>query len=126
MVFTVSRPFASGNRTHIVVIRDRVGYIPPWAGFFPLERGPAQAVLPLVGLTADNIFRDRHISGGRIRSGGTRPGASRPPVGRTHRGPSHPRPAYRPPITPRDDANQLVPVWSLYVWSLYPTPCFAP
>ncbi|MGM0488976.1 MAG: hypothetical protein ACQESR_19725, partial [Planctomycetota bacterium] len=31
-----------------------------------VESGPAQAVLPLVGLAADQVMRDRHLSGGRI------------------------------------------------------------
>ncbi|MGM0487107.1 MAG: hypothetical protein ACQESR_10145 [Planctomycetota bacterium] len=57
-----------------------------------MERRPAQAVLPLVGLAAHKLIRDRHISGGRISPDGTTPGASRPPVGRTRGGPNHPRP----------------------------------
>ncbi|MGM0486037.1 MAG: hypothetical protein ACQESR_04655 [Planctomycetota bacterium] len=57
-----------------------------------MERGPTQAVLPLVGLTAEKVIRDRHMSGGWIFPSGTRPDASRPPVGRTHGGESHPRP----------------------------------
>ncbi|MFO7901351.1 MAG: hypothetical protein ACQESR_31095 [Planctomycetota bacterium] len=57
-----------------------------------MERCPAQAVLPLVGLAAEKVIRDRYISGGRIGPDGTLPGASRPPVGRTRGGESHPRP----------------------------------
>ncbi|MFO7906277.1 MAG: hypothetical protein R6U98_26705, partial [Pirellulaceae bacterium] len=59
-----------------------------------MERGPAQAVLPLVGLAAENVIRDPYISGGWIIPNGTRPGASRPPVGRTRGGERHPRPVY--------------------------------
>ncbi|MFO7906319.1 MAG: hypothetical protein R6U98_26915, partial [Pirellulaceae bacterium] len=33
-------------------------------GFFRVERCPTQAVLPLVGLAAENVIRDRYISGG--------------------------------------------------------------
>ncbi|MFO7906531.1 MAG: hypothetical protein R6U98_27990 [Pirellulaceae bacterium] len=57
-----------------------------------MERGPTQAVLPLVGLAAENVIRDRYHSGGWIVPGGTRPDASRPPVGRTRGGERHPRP----------------------------------
>ncbi|MGM0488752.1 MAG: ABC transporter ATP-binding protein, partial [Planctomycetota bacterium] len=53
-----------------------------------------QAVLPLVGLAAEKVIRDRYISGGWICPGGKPPGASRPPVGRTRGGESHPRPVY--------------------------------
>ncbi|MGM0490184.1 MAG: hypothetical protein ACQESR_25950, partial [Planctomycetota bacterium] len=63
-------------------------------GFFRVERRPTQAVLPLVGLAAEKVIRDRCISGGRIFPGGTLPDASRPPVGRTRGGESHPRPVY--------------------------------
>ncbi|MGM0487656.1 MAG: HEAT repeat domain-containing protein [Planctomycetota bacterium] len=59
-----------------------------------MESCPTQAVLPLVGLAAETIVRDRYISGGWIFPGGTLPDASRPPVGRTRGGESHPRPAY--------------------------------
>ncbi|MGM0490982.1 MAG: hypothetical protein ACQESR_30015 [Planctomycetota bacterium] len=57
-----------------------------------MERCPAQAVLPLVGLAAEKVIRDRYLSGGWILPGGTLSGASRPPVGRTRGGESHPRP----------------------------------
>ncbi|MGM0486323.1 MAG: hypothetical protein ACQESR_06120 [Planctomycetota bacterium] len=57
-----------------------------------MESCPTQAVLPLVGLAADKVIRDRYISGGRICPDGKLPGASRPPVGRTRGGQSHPRP----------------------------------
>ncbi|MFO7907320.1 MAG: hypothetical protein R6U98_32025, partial [Pirellulaceae bacterium] len=59
-----------------------------------MESDPTQAVLPLVGLAADKVIRDRYISGGRIGRDGKRPDASRPPVGRTRGGQSHPRPLY--------------------------------
>ncbi|MFO7907795.1 MAG: hypothetical protein R6U98_34435 [Pirellulaceae bacterium] len=59
-----------------------------------MERCPTQAVLPLVGLAAEKVIRDRYISGGGIFPGGTLPDASRPPVGRTRGGESHPRPVY--------------------------------
>ncbi|MGM0490771.1 MAG: hypothetical protein ACQESR_28935, partial [Planctomycetota bacterium] len=61
-------------------------------GFFRVERCSTQAVLPLVGLTAQKVIRDRYISGGWILPGGTLLDASRPPVGRTHGAESHPRP----------------------------------
>ncbi|MGM0489626.1 MAG: hypothetical protein ACQESR_23055 [Planctomycetota bacterium] len=35
-------------------------------GLIGIERCPTQAVLPLVGLAADTLIRDRYISGGRI------------------------------------------------------------
>ncbi|MGM0487654.1 MAG: hypothetical protein ACQESR_12960 [Planctomycetota bacterium] len=56
-----------------------------------MERCPTQAVLPLVGLAAEKVIRDRYISGGRICPVGTLPDASRPPVGRTRGAESHPR-----------------------------------
>ncbi|MGM0490020.1 MAG: hypothetical protein ACQESR_25095 [Planctomycetota bacterium] len=59
-----------------------------------MERCPTQAVLPLVGLAAEKIIRDRYNSGGWIFPGGTLPDASRPPVGRTRGGENHPRPVY--------------------------------
>ncbi|MGM0489517.1 MAG: hypothetical protein ACQESR_22495 [Planctomycetota bacterium] len=59
-----------------------------------LERCPTQAVLPLVGLAADTVIRDRHISGGRSRPAAKLPDASRPPVGRSRGGHSHPRLVY--------------------------------
>ncbi|MFO7901667.1 MAG: hypothetical protein ACQESR_04195 [Planctomycetota bacterium] len=59
-----------------------------------MESCPTQAVLPLVGLAAENVIRDRHISGGWIVPGGKLPDASRPPVGRTGGGECHPRPVY--------------------------------
>ncbi|MGM0487363.1 MAG: hypothetical protein ACQESR_11455 [Planctomycetota bacterium] len=55
-----------------------------------MESCPTQAVLPLVGLAAAKVIRDRYISGGWIVPGGQRPDASRPPVGRTRGGESHP------------------------------------
>ncbi|MFO7903283.1 MAG: hypothetical protein R6U98_11510 [Pirellulaceae bacterium] len=57
-----------------------------------MESCPTQAVLPLVGLAAEKVIRDRSISGGWIFPGGKLPDASRPPVGRTRGGESHPRP----------------------------------
>ncbi|MGM0487921.1 MAG: hypothetical protein ACQESR_14310 [Planctomycetota bacterium] len=57
-----------------------------------MERCPTQAVLPLVGLAADKVIRDRYISGGRSCPDGTLPDAGRPPVGRTRGGQSHARP----------------------------------
>ncbi|MGM0486907.1 MAG: hypothetical protein ACQESR_09135 [Planctomycetota bacterium] len=57
-----------------------------------MERWLAQSVLPLVGLAAEKVIRDRYVSGGWIFPGGKRPDASRPPVGRTRGGESHPRP----------------------------------
>ncbi|MGM0488274.1 MAG: hypothetical protein ACQESR_16115 [Planctomycetota bacterium] len=59
-----------------------------------MEGCPTQAVLPLVGLAAEKVIRDRYISGGWIFPGGRLPDASRPPVGRTRGGESHPRPVY--------------------------------
>ncbi|MFO7904220.1 MAG: hypothetical protein R6U98_16270, partial [Pirellulaceae bacterium] len=59
-----------------------------------MESCPTQAVLPLAGLAAEKVIRDRYISGGWIFPGGKLPGASRPPVGRTRGGESHPRPVY--------------------------------
>ncbi|MGM0487351.1 MAG: hypothetical protein ACQESR_11395 [Planctomycetota bacterium] len=59
-----------------------------------MESCPAQAVLPLVGLAAEKISRDRCISGGRICPDGKLPGASRPPVGRTRGGENQPRSVY--------------------------------
>ncbi|MFO7907373.1 MAG: hypothetical protein R6U98_32295, partial [Pirellulaceae bacterium] len=38
-------------------------------GLIGIERCPTQAVLPLVGLAADTLIRDRYISGGRINRG---------------------------------------------------------
>ncbi|MFO7907878.1 MAG: hypothetical protein R6U98_34860, partial [Pirellulaceae bacterium] len=61
-------------------------------GFSRVEGCPTQAVLPLVGLAAEKVIRDRYISGGWIFPGGRLPDASRPPVGRTRGGESHPRP----------------------------------
>ncbi|MFO7908388.1 MAG: hypothetical protein R6U98_37470, partial [Pirellulaceae bacterium] len=58
-----------------------------------MESGPTQAALPLVGLPADKVIRDRYLSGGWIPPVGKLPGASRPPVGRTRGRQSHPRPA---------------------------------
>ncbi|MGM0490838.1 MAG: hypothetical protein ACQESR_29285 [Planctomycetota bacterium] len=57
-----------------------------------MARCPTQAVLPLVGLAAEKVMRDRYISGGWIFPGGTLPDASRPPVGRTRGGESHAQP----------------------------------
>ncbi|MGM0488389.1 MAG: hypothetical protein ACQESR_16725 [Planctomycetota bacterium] len=57
-----------------------------------MESCPTHAVLPLVGLAADKLIRDRYISGGRMCPGGKLPDASRPPVGRTRGGQTHPRP----------------------------------
>ncbi|MGM0489441.1 MAG: hypothetical protein ACQESR_22105 [Planctomycetota bacterium] len=59
-----------------------------------MESRPTQAVLPLVGLAADNVIRDRSISGGWTFPGGKLPDASRPPVGRTRGGQRHPRPVH--------------------------------
>ncbi|MGM0485174.1 MAG: hypothetical protein ACQESR_00225 [Planctomycetota bacterium] len=59
-----------------------------------MERCPTQAVLPLVGLAAETVIRDRYTSGGRIFPDGTLPDASRPPVGRTRGRDRHPRPVY--------------------------------
>ncbi|MGM0489410.1 MAG: hypothetical protein ACQESR_21950 [Planctomycetota bacterium] len=59
-----------------------------------MESCPTQAVLPLVGLAAEKVIRDRYISGGWIIPDGKLPDASRPPVGRTRGGESHPRPVY--------------------------------
>ncbi|MFO7906604.1 MAG: hypothetical protein R6U98_28365 [Pirellulaceae bacterium] len=66
-----------------------------------MGRRPTQAVLPLVGLAAEQVIRDQYISGGWIFPGGTPPDASRPPVGRTRGGASHPRPVYTP--SPHDE-----------------------
>ncbi|MFO7902829.1 MAG: hypothetical protein R6U98_09225 [Pirellulaceae bacterium] len=57
-----------------------------------MERCPTQAVLPLVGLAAENVIGDRLYSGGWILPDGTLPDASRPPVGRTRDGERHWRP----------------------------------
>ncbi|MGM0489908.1 MAG: hypothetical protein ACQESR_24525 [Planctomycetota bacterium] len=57
-----------------------------------METRPTQPVLPLVGLAADKVIRDRRISGGWLFPDGNPPDASRPPVGRTRGGQSHPRP----------------------------------
>ncbi|MFO7907128.1 MAG: hypothetical protein R6U98_31030 [Pirellulaceae bacterium] len=57
-----------------------------------MARCPTQAVLPLVGLAAEQVIRSRYISGGWIFPNGTLPDASRPPVGRTRGGASHPLP----------------------------------
>ncbi|MFO7901678.1 MAG: hypothetical protein R6U98_03370 [Pirellulaceae bacterium] len=61
--------------------------------FFRLESCPTQAVLPLVGLAAEKVIRDRYVfqAVGFFPSGKL-PDASRPPVGRTRGGESHPRP----------------------------------
>ncbi|MFO7902464.1 MAG: hypothetical protein R6U98_07380 [Pirellulaceae bacterium] len=59
-----------------------------------MESCRAQAVLPLVGLAANKVTRDRCISGGRTCPSGKLPGASRPPVGRTRGEQSHPRAVY--------------------------------
>ncbi|MGM0490387.1 MAG: hypothetical protein ACQESR_26990 [Planctomycetota bacterium] len=61
-----------------------------------MESRPTQAVLPLVGLAADKLVRDRYIfqAVGFFR-GGKPPDASRPPVGRTRGGQSRPRPVYK-------------------------------
>ncbi|MFO7902634.1 MAG: hypothetical protein R6U98_08240 [Pirellulaceae bacterium] len=57
-----------------------------------MESCPTQAALPLVGLAAGKVIRDRYISGGRICPDGKLPDASRPPVGRARGRQSHPRP----------------------------------
>ncbi|MGM0486739.1 MAG: hypothetical protein ACQESR_08255, partial [Planctomycetota bacterium] len=57
-----------------------------------MESGPTQAVLPLVGLAANQLIRAPYLSGGEIGPGGKRPDAGRPPVGRTRGKPTHPRP----------------------------------
>ncbi|MGM0490724.1 MAG: hypothetical protein ACQESR_28690, partial [Planctomycetota bacterium] len=41
--------------------------------FFRMECCPTQAVLPLVGLAADTVIRDRYISGGSIFPDGMLP-----------------------------------------------------
>ncbi|MGM0487322.1 MAG: hypothetical protein ACQESR_11240 [Planctomycetota bacterium] len=56
-----------------------------------MDSYPTQAVLPLVGLAAEKVIRDRHFTGGWIFPNGQLPDASRPPVGRTRGGESHSR-----------------------------------
>ena len=63
-------------------------------GFSRVESCLAQAVLPMVGLAANKIIRDRYISGGWVFPGGKLPRAGRPPDGRTRGGQNHPRPVY--------------------------------
>ncbi|MFO7907267.1 MAG: PDZ domain-containing protein [Pirellulaceae bacterium] len=60
-----------------------------------MESCPTQAVLPLVGLAAEKVIRDRYISDGRICPAGKLLDASRPPVGRTRGGQRHPRPVWK-------------------------------
>ncbi|MGM0488265.1 MAG: hypothetical protein ACQESR_16060 [Planctomycetota bacterium] len=39
----------------------RLGFVFQAVGLFRMERGPAQAVLPLVGLAAENVIRDPYM-----------------------------------------------------------------
>ncbi|MFO7904677.1 MAG: hypothetical protein R6U98_18580 [Pirellulaceae bacterium] len=57
-----------------------------------MESCPAQAVLPLVGLAAEKVIRDRYNQAVGFFPRGKLPDASRPPIGRTRGGESHPRP----------------------------------